>query len=412
MKLTTKIGVFLVLGWCLFAIKAFAGDVTGIKVSVVGVKTKIEIRTSGKISAKVFALKVGAPRIVIDLGNAKFSPALQRLDHSVFPGAGGVAQVRAAARGKTGLRLVADMAMPVQSMSYEFENGVFNVWITGEGQVSAQTSILSPISSRIMRGIAYPRLKPQLWVENVVGVPSPHLKNARSRIRMRKPVIVIDPGHGGNDPGAIGITKVREEIVTLKAAQELRRQLLKTGRYRVVLTRNSDVYVKHEKRVRIAREAGADLFISLHADSLEKTIIRGASVYTLADRAHKRGQNLVNTQNWILDVDLASHSEAVGDILVNLAQRKTLSKSAQFADILIPQLKKRTVLLGNTHRRAGLYVLLAPDVPAILLEMGFLSNKEDEKLLNTSKHRAKLMKSVTEAINLYFKKQTTLQRGL
>ncbi len=270
---------------------------------------------------------------------------------------------------------------------------------------------------RVFAGLVYPRLKTTLKenaikVQSTVLIPVPNLKG-RASTHVRKQVIVIDPGHGGYDPGAIGNKKVKEETVTLKAAQELRRQLLKTGRYKVVLTRNSDTYIAHEQRVRIARKAGADLFISLHADSLEKPNIRGASVYTLAKRAQARGQKLVQTQkqNWILDVDLAKHSDSVGSILVNLAQRTTLSRSSKFADILVPKLKKRTLLLANTHRQAGLYVLLAPDVPAVLLEMGFLSNSKDEALLNSAKHRKKLMKSVTEAINVYFSAQSTLQMG-
>jgi len=220
-----------------------------------------------------------------------------------------------------------------------------------------------------------------------------------------KPIIVIDPGHGGHDPGALGKKGLKEKDVTFKAAKELQKKLIATGRYRVMLTRDKDVYVKHDDRLRIARAGGADLFISLHADSTGSADTRGASVYTLADRAKNRSKNLTATQNWVMDVDLSSHSDPVGDILVDLAQRKTFSQSSQFADILIPSLSHSTRLVGNTHRRAGLAVLLAPDVPAVLLEMGFLSNKEDEKLLNSSKHREKMMSSVTTAINTYFDNQ-------
>jgi N-acetylmuramoyl-L-alanine amidase len=110
-----------------------------------------------------------------------------------------------------------------------------------------------------------------------------------------------------------------------------------------------------------------------------------------------------------LDVDLSDQSEQVGDILVDLAQRKTLTKSAQFADILLPELSKYSALVGNSHRRAGYYVLLAPDVPAVLLEMGFLSNVQDERLIKSPAHRKNLMKAVTTAINSYFKSQRQLQ---
>jgi len=142
----------------------------------------------------------------------------------------------------------------------------------------------------------------------------------------------------------------------------------------VILTRNSDKYVDHDDRLRVARRGQADLFISIHADSAGNKSARGASVYTLADRAKGRSKRIVNNQNWILDVDLSEQTDPVGDILVDLAQRKTKSQSDAFAEILLRELKGKTVLIGNSHRRAGYYVLLAPDVPAVLLELGFLSN--------------------------------------
>jgi len=171
------------------------------------------------------------------------------------------------------------------------------------------------------------------------------------------------------------------------------------------MTRKRDVYVEHEERIRIARAVGADLFISIHADSTSSKTARGASVYTLADRAKNRSKRIVNSQNWIMDVDLTEQSDPVGDILVDLAQRSTSTQSEAFADILLAELGQATRLIGNSHRRAGYFVLLAPDVPAVLLEMGFLSNVEDEKLLNSAAHRKKVLKSVTRSINTYFDSQ-------
>lgn len=228
---------------------------------------------------------------------------------------------------------------------------------------------------------------------------APHLKTPPRT----KPVIFIDAGHGGRDPGAIGIRGTKEKVITTKAAATLKSLLQKTGRYEVVLTRPKDTYLDHEKRLRLAREGGADLFISIHADSAGKKSAKGASVYTLADRAKNRSKRLVSqSQNWVMDVDLSKQSDPVGDILVDLAQRKTESQSELFADILIAELEKTTDLVGNSHRRAGYFVLLAPDVPAVLLELGFLSNVQDEKLLNKSSHRLKLMQSVVRSIDRYF----------
>ena len=168
------------------------------------------------------------------------------------------------------------------------------------------------------------------------------------------------------------------------------------------MTRTRDVYVDHKERIRIARAGGADLFISIHADSAGNKTARGASVYTLADRAKNRSKRIVNSQNWIMDVDLTEQSDPVGDILVDLAQRSTSTQSEKFADTLLEELDGTTHLIGNSHRRAGYFVLLAPDVPAVLLEMGFLSNVQDERLLKNADHRKKVLKSVTRSINKYF----------
>jgi len=232
-------------------------------------------------------------------------------------------------------------------------------------------------------------------------IPYPALKPVGASGIIRKPVIVIDPGHGGTDPGAVGVKGTLEKTITSKAASELAARLRQSGQYTVILTRTADNYVDHDNRLRIARSGQADLFISIHADSTRNKLARGASVYTLADRAKGRSKRIVNNQNWILDVDLSEQTDPVGDILVDLAQRKTESQSDAFAEILLNELKGKTQLIGNSHRRAGYYVLLAPDVPAVLLELGFLSNAQDEKLLKTSKHRTKILTAVERSIDIY-----------
>ena len=232
------------------------------------------------------------------------------------------------------------------------------------------------------------------------SVPYPRLKPDVSTAQR---LIVIDPGHGGRDPGAIGARGTYEKTITTAAANELKAILEATGRYTVILTRNSDVYVDHDDRIRIARERQADLFISIHADASQRTSVRGASMYTLADRAKGRSKRITNSQNWIMDVDLSQQSDPVGDILVDLAQRSTETRSEAFANILLSELEGKTKLVNNSHRRAGYYVLLAPDVPAILFELGFMSNKDDEKLLKTKVHRRKLMMAVRQSIDEYFR---------
>jgi N-acetylmuramoyl-L-alanine amidase len=220
-----------------------------------------------------------------------------------------------------------------------------------------------------------------------------------------KRVIVIDAGHGGRDPGARGAAST-EKDVNLLAARALKARLEKGGRYKVVMTRDSDVYVPLESRVQIARRADADLFISLHADSGPTTDLRGASVYTLSDKAAGRSAQFVNQDDWFMKASLAGGG--VSDILLDLTQRATKNRSAMFAESLLEEIDDHVPLLRRSHREAGLVVLLAPDVPAVLLEMGFINNKNDEALLTDAAHRNRFMGSVGDAIDDYFGNQTRL----
>ncbi|MFN3514628.1 MAG: N-acetylmuramoyl-L-alanine amidase [Phenylobacterium sp.] len=221
-----------------------------------------------------------------------------------------------------------------------------------------------------------------------------------------KKVVVIDAGHGGKDPGAKG-AQGWEKDVTLAAARQLKAHLEKTGRYKVVMTRDADVYVAHDVRVQTARRADADLFISLHADAGTDASLRGASVYTLADRATGRSAKFVNKDDWFMRA--GSHGdEGVSTILLDLTQRMTRNRSAVFAETLLTRISDHQPLLRRSHREAGLAVLLAPDVPAVLLEMGFITNPDDEAVLRDTARRGQLMAAAAEAIDAYFGEQTRI----
>jgi N-acetylmuramoyl-L-alanine amidase len=213
-------------------------------------------------------------------------------------------------------------------------------------------------------------------------------------------VIVIDAGHGGRDPGALGAA-VREKDVTLAAAMALRDRLQRTGRFKVVMTRDSDVFVPLDTRVSLTRGAGADLFISLHTDFGADPTLRGATVYTLSDNGMERATRDVFSGGFI-DVQLPSHDPSVQQILLDLTQRTTRNRSDAFAETLLEHIGARTELSGRGHRDADYKVLLAPDVPAVLLEMGFLTNPQDQAALTTARGRARLMDSVGDAIEAYF----------
>ena len=370
--------------WLGMAITAIAQTLT----SVTYTGSDVVLNFSEPSKPNVFAVGEGKPRVVIDVPNGRVDLDGKTLKKGplTLEGQGGVKRVRLAVRD-SGVRIVLDLHEKASLKTHNMSDNNLTVSINHKG-VAVATRAAASSPRYFKNSVPYPRLRPS------AGVVKPR----------PKPVIVIDPGHGGHDPGAIGVRGTQEKNITSAAANELYRQLLATGRYKVMMTRTKDVYVDHEERLRFARAGGADLFISIHADSAGSKTARGASVYTLADRAKNRSKRIVNNQNWIMDVDLTHQSDPVGDILVDLAQRKTESQSEQFADILLENLGGSTQLIGNSHRRAGYFVLLAPDVPAILLELGFLSNSKDEKLLNSSSHRKKVLRSVTRSINSYFDK--------
>jgi N-acetylmuramoyl-L-alanine amidase len=218
-------------------------------------------------------------------------------------------------------------------------------------------------------------------------------------------VVVIDAGHGGKDPGALG-RDFQEKDITLAAAKALKRRLEREGRYSVVLTRSTDEFVPLETRVKIAREADADLFISRHADAGADSSLHGATIYTLSDKGSDRvARNVINNNDWFINVSLPSRDRAVNQILLDLTQRATKNQSSAFAEMLVNKVGAESVLLQHGHRNAGYVVLLAPDVPAVLLEMGFITNATDEGALSDSEHRARLMGAVGDSIDDYFARQ-------
>jgi N-acetylmuramoyl-L-alanine amidase len=258
--------------------------------------------------------------------------------------------------------------------------------------------------------VANPLLSAQPTPKPVAAAPAPKPVVAAEA---PKPLIVIDPGHGGIDPGALG-GNTMEKNITLAVAKQLQKSLLATGRFRVVLTRDKDVFIPLRDRFKIARDKGADLFISLHADSNPSSLARGASVYTLSDKASDAEAEALatkeNKSDVIAGVDLSQQSQTVSGILIDLAQRETINMSSRFASILVGDLRNDTMMLQNSHRFAGFAVLKAPDVPSVLLEMGYISSTDDERLLTDPNHQKKLSESITHAIEDYFDWRDMIRR--
>ena len=224
--------------------------------------------------------------------------------------------------------------------------------------------------------------------------------------KLSKPLIVLDPGHGGSDPGAISASGKYEKNLTLKMAQETKKALEATGKYRVMLTRDTDKALALRDRIRFAHKYEADLFISIHADSARNKKAKGLSVYTISEKASDREAQLLaereNKADIILGIDLSNELPEVSNILIDLAKRDTMDKSAHYANILVQKMAKNVTLVSNAHRFAGFVVLKSPSIPSVLIEIGYLSNPQEEKLLQKSDYRAKLANSIVQAVHTYF----------
>ncbi len=311
---------------------------------------------------------------------------------------------------------------PIKAMRFGlFRPGVSRVVIDVSGPVRVERSFLLPpngnFSHRFVLDIA--EVEPGEF-ERTAALPPPPTRTETPRTesprtqplqlvplpRRVRPLIVLDPGHGGVDPGTVSSGGTREKDVTLATARELARQLEATGRYVVVLTRTDDRFLRLRQRVEAARTAGADLFLSLHADSIENRRVRGASVYTLSEIASDREAAALaakeNSADLIAGLDLSGESAEVRTILIDLAQRETMNQAAVFANLVIPELSSTGGTLRNGHRFAGFAVLKAPDIPSLLIEMGYLSNREDEELLLSPEYRIRLARALVRAIDHYF----------
>ncbi|EJF87888.1 hypothetical protein ME1_00852 [Bartonella vinsonii subsp. arupensis OK-94-513] len=241
-----------------------------------------------------------------------------------------------------------------------------------------------------------------------------HLNVQKNLMRTRNFRVILDPGHGGIDGGARGVTGILEKDVTLAFARVLRDELKKDSHITVALTRDSDVFLRLSERVKKAQEFGADLFISIHADTISAHSLRGATVYTISDKASDAiAKSLAENENKVdlLDGLPADESHEVTDILIDLTRRETHAFSVNFANSVVSSLSKNNIhLINNPHRYADFQVLRASDIPSVLIEIGYLSNKEDEKLLNNPQWRQQMAHSITHSIRQFAEyKQKVMQ---
>lgn len=400
LHLRSALGIMAAAMLCFVAFSARSASATeGISSMRIGQgvgNVRIVFDADRKFDYKVFLLNE-PKRLVIDTYNVKVSPKIEKYNDKNNL----VSRTRLGSVGVDGVRIVFDlqkpavvkkafMLAPQSKFGWRF---VVDVAIASEREFNSKIGNKYALSNSDSFAGSYS--------SSVASKPVQTVKKSNS-----KQIIVLDPGHGGKDPGAIGYSGVYEKNITLAMAKELKKTLEKSGNYKVHLTRSTDVFIPLRERVRIARKYKADLFISIHADSAVNRSAKGLSVYTLSETASdKEAAALAERENKadvIAGLNLYEHSKEVSDILINLAQRETMNRSSEFATFMVQEMRKSVNLVDNTHRFAGFAVLKAPDIPSVLLEMGYLSNRMEERLLKQQSYRAKLAKSTNKAIEKYF----------
>ena len=256
----------------------------------------------------------------------------------------------------------------------------------------------------LQRGLAASFLLPSLTVSTIA--------EAKRRVEAARtsqpilPLVVIDPGHGSKDPGAIGITGIYEKHVALATAMELQQLLLASGKYRVAMTRTRDKFIPLGDRVDFAHAKQADLFVSLHADATPDPNVRGASVYTLADHASDQQTAALaeseNSADRFAGPSFRSEPPMVASILTSLLEQETKVGSARMARSVVAEFHPELPLLPHPSRHARFIVLRAADIPSVLVEMGFMSNTKDEEALHRPEHRQLVAASMKRAVDAYF----------
>lgn len=353
-------------------------------------QTRFVVDLSQKVDVATFAL-ANPYRIVIDLPQINFHLPAKAGEH----GRGLVKAFRYGLIMQGGSRIVLDAKGPVR---------VEKAFVLGaaEGQpVRLVVDLTATDRDSFMRNIAMQERAPRAAATRQPAVPAEAPGDAR-------PLIVVDPGHGGIDSGTKSGNGHDEKDIVLAFGQMLREKLEKTGKYRVAMTRSDDTFIPLNERVRFARAQKASLFISIHADSIPRSEgqAEGASIYTLSTHASDaetaRLAEIENKSDVIAGVDLSGEPTDIANILIDLAQRETKAFSLQFASAAVIEMKVTTRLHQRPMKSAGFIVLKAPDVPSVLIELGYVSSRKDLKELMSENWRTRAGAALVKAVDGYF----------
>lgn len=361
-------------------------EVHSYKLAGDAMRTRIVVHFDREPELKWFLLR-GPHRLVIDLPETSF-----RLDPRELKPHGLVAGVRYGNLGESQARIIVSSKGPF---------AVDRVDVV-QNQGEPGWRMVADISAASEQAFEAALAVQAQTTGSTQGPSKPDAATTASVRPEKRFTIVVDPGHGGIDGGAESRGGTVEKTITLAFALELRKKLTDTGLYDVYLTREKDEFLRLDERVRIARQHDADLFISIHADTINLKGVRGATVYTVSDKASDAESKALadreNLADALAGIEIKEENHEVADILFDLIRRETHGYSVRFARSLVDELAASGIgMINNPHRSAGFRVLKAPDVPSVLVELGYLSNPEDEQQLRSADWRKKAADSISRA---------------
>lgn len=370
-------------------------------------KARFVMDVSDRVGFSAFAL--AAPhRLVIDLPSMSFEVAhgMEQIER------GPVSNFRFGVFGMSRSRIVLDLSGPVRIGSAKSLPPV-------DGNPARLVIEIEQTSEKEFSEIV---LKQRLEVKangdkpDNPGLLAAHPLPKNPKQADPRPLVVLDPGHGGIDTGAVSRKGLKESRLVLAFAKALKKELEKDGQVRVVLTREKDEFVSLSARVAFAQARHADLFVSIHADSVVQRYVRGATVYTLSDKASDKVAEALakreNRSDLLAGLEIEEKDDTVADILIDLTRRETANHSMLYSRTLVGALKKSVRLSKTPQRSAGFRVLKAPDIPSVLLELGYLSNDKDQADLGSKSWQQKAIKAITASIHAFFARRSARITGV